>query len=495
MKNIINKYFALLLGTLGISGTFSSCTDQEDIDISYDQNIGITAAHIFDNYEPFMDGDFDMSKDGWKLNLKVLIYDEEGKLIEKTEKLCDNLSETFNYVPSLAPGDYTVLSIADFREGLGGKGYKFWDISNESNLQDISITENQNIYPVVFETLGIDVKKLSVKDCPQTINADIKPTTSLVQVFMSDKDYSSWGIDGYSRFSILSEGYFIKAIKFKNNVRFENGALAYKYSEQVSDYNIAISKVYEKWSEKEAPTGYNYRALLPEENKGFSFHIQKRDLPQDYYDSFVTLCGEFDVDGFSNVLPEMASNKQYVVNMIFDAMQLVAMELPADYTHEAYTQQFVKDYNNGLLEHMVNMKYENILGKNEDYANTFLDMKPYNHGTVSTLFTSHYPRSRAGHFEQFVTCSYLNSDYTNCAHIQLLLPTLSDEQMAYMKQLLSSRFNPEEEGIYGPTTFTYLEPNKPADDSRYRVVFEKRYNEDYKMYTYFLNFILRSKYY
>ena len=76
MKNIVNKYFVLLLGTLGMSGAFSSCTDQEDIDISYDQNIGITAAHIFDNYEPFMDGDFDMSKDGWKLNLKVLIYDE-----------------------------------------------------------------------------------------------------------------------------------------------------------------------------------------------------------------------------------------------------------------------------------------------------------------------------------------------------------------------------------------------------------------------------------
>ena len=432
----MKTFLIALLGAIMMLFSLSSCTDKYDVEIETTQSVKVTAAHIFDNYEQFQEGDFDMGADGWKLNLQVLVYDENGILVDKKEKLCESLSETLEYMPSLREGVCTVISIADFREGLGGKGYKFWNITNDMSLQDISITENENIYPVVFETLGVDIQKLVVSDKTLTVNADIKPVTSLVQVFMSDKDYSSWGIDGYSRYSVLCEGYFIKAIKFKNNIRIENGELSYKYSEQVSDYNIAISHVYEKWSDKKAPTGYNYRALLPEDNKGFSFRIQKRDLPQDYYDVAVQLCGEFDTEGKSNILPRIESNKQYVVNMILDAMQLVAMELPSDFTHEAYTKQYVSDYNMRLMEKMVDIKYENILGKDEAYANVFLDDEPYEHSGNKIPYIAYYKRSRADHFEQFVTTAYVNADYTNCLEVNLLLPDLSDELFSYLKTIL-----------------------------------------------------------
>ena len=485
----------ILLGVLVLMTTLVSCTDREDIEIIYEAEIGITAAHIFDDYEQFKVGDFDMSVYGWKLNLQVLIYDVNGNLVDKSEKLCDNISETLNYTPSLAPGEYTVLSIADFRDGLGGAGYRYWKIENESNIQDLSITENDTYYPTVFETIGIDIQKINVTDNPIPIVADIKPTTSLVHVYMSDKDYSGWGIDGYSRFSILSDGYFIKALKAKNNIRVENGTLSFKYSEQQSDYNIAISEVYKKWTGNEEPTGCLYRALLPEENKGFSFHIQKRELPQEYYDTYVALCGEFDEDGVSNILPKVESNKQYVLNMVFDAMQLVAMEYPSDYEHEIYTLNFVKDYNDGLMADMVNTKYENILGKDENYANVFLDNDPYNHNTSSYPYISYYPRSRADHFEQYVSTAYLSPDFSDCCIVQLLLPTLSDESFDKLKGLLSERFQAEEEGKYGPNYFTYLEPGKLENDSRYRVVLEKRHNEELNQYTYFLNYNLRSEFY
>lgn len=485
----------ILLGLIVLMITFSSCTDKEEIEITYQSEIGITAAHIFDDYEQFEVGDFDMSKDGWKLNLLALVYDKNGHLVDKTEKLCSNLSESLNYAPYLAPGNYTVVCIADFREGLGGSGYKFWNIENESNLQDLSITENDSYYPVVFESLGIDVQEIEITNKSKSISADIKPITSLVHVYMSDKDYSTWGVDGYSRFSVLSDGYFIKAIKAKNNVRFENGSLLFNYSEQLSNYNLAKSEVHKKWANKEAPTSYIYRALLPEENKGFSFHIQKRDLPQEYYDTFVKLCGEFETDGKSEILPEIASNKQYVVNMIFDAMQLVVMEYPSDYRHETYTEQFVKDYNKQLMTDMVNTKYENILGKDEKYANVFLDMDPYDHNISTYPYIAYYPRTRANHFEQYITPAYLNPDFTDCCIVQILLPNLTDDMFAYMKELLNNRFTAEEEGKFGPNNFTYLEPSKPEDDSRYRVVLEKRYNDGLKQYTYFLTYNLRSKFY
>lgn len=485
----------ILLGLLALMTAFVSCTDQEDIEITYKSEIGITAAHIFDDYEQFQVGDFDMSKEGWKLNLSVFVYDMNGKLVDKSEKLCSNISESLNYTPHLIPGNYTVVSIADFREGPGGNGYKFWNIENEANIQDLSITENGSYYPVVFETLGMDVQKIEITNESKSITADIKPITSLVHVYMSDKDYSGWGIDGYSRFSVLSDGYFIRANKAKNNVRIENGVLAYKYSEQLSNYNLAISEVLEKWTDKKAPTSYLYRALLPEENKGFNFYIQKRELSEDNYKTFVEFCGEFETEGHSEVLPEIASNKQYVVNMIFDAMQLVVMEYPADYNHETYTEQFVKDHNKQLMSDMVNTKFENILGQDENYANVFLDMDPNDHNTSSSPYTAHYPRSRASHFEQFVSTAYLNSNYTSCCIVQLLLPGLSEDMFNYLKELLSNKFVAEEEGKFGPNYFTYLEPGKAEDDSKYRVVLEKKYNSEYDMYTYFLSYNLRSKFY
>jgi hypothetical protein len=69
----------------------------------------------------------------------------------------------------LTPGNYTVVSIADFRDGLGGAGYKFWNIENELNIQDLSITENDSYLPVVFETLGIDIQKIEITNASKSI--------------------------------------------------------------------------------------------------------------------------------------------------------------------------------------------------------------------------------------------------------------------------------------------------------------------------------------
>ena len=120
------------------------------------------------------------------------------------------------------PGEYTVISIADFREGLGGEGYKFWNISNINSLQDFSITENGKIYPVVFETLGLDIQKISITNESVAINADIKPITALVHIYENNDDNMGAGIEGYSRFSPVCAGYFIRSNKFKNQPNIRN---------------------------------------------------------------------------------------------------------------------------------------------------------------------------------------------------------------------------------------------------------------------------------
>lgn len=428
----------ILFGLITLVATIVSCTDQEDIEIAYKSGIGITAAHIFDDYEQFQDGDFDMSKEGWKLHLSVFVYDESGKLVDKSEQLCDKISESLSYTPHLIPGNYTVVSIADFREGLGGNGYRFWYIENESNIQDLSITENDSYFPVVFETLGIDVQKIEITNESKLISADIKPITSLVHVYMSDKDYSGWGVDGYSRFSVLTAGYYIKAIKAKNNVRFENGEVSYKYSEQQSSYNLAKSNVYNKWKEKSAPTTYCYRALLPENDKVFSFNIQKRELPEDYYNTYVLLCGEFETSGQCNTLSSIESNKQYVVNMILDAMQLVAFEYPTNYPHEDFTLKYVQDYKVDLMNQMVDFGYEQIVGLPEKTLNTYLQSTPYSYNETETV--AYYPRSNSRKFESFITVRYTSSSRDTSNRIMLQLPNMTDEMIDSLVQKLGEKF-------------------------------------------------------
>ena len=431
MKKILFRLFVIMT-------VLVSCTDQEDIDIVYRTEVNVAAEHIFDDYVPFQEGDFDMTKDGWKLNLQVLIYDEQGALVDKTEKLCSSLSEVLVYDEYMKPGNYTILSIADFRDGLGGSGYKFWNIENENDIQSISITENGEIYPVVFETLGIDVQNITITDRKEITNVNVKPITSLVEVFMSDKDYTGWGIDGYSRFSVLSDGYFIKALKFKNNIRVVNGNLEYKYSEQISDYNIAISNVHEKWTQKQAPTDCCYRALLPETNKGFTFHIQKRELPDEFYNVFVQLSGEFEADGKSNVLPEIKSNTQYVVNMIFDALQLVAFEYTDNFSHEGYTMQFISDYSRKLIDEMVWFGYEEIVGLSESAIKSYLQAEARN--SVGTV--AYYDRSPAWRFESYITIRYTEETRNKSNRIMLQLPIMDNEMVEYLVKKLEERYTP-----------------------------------------------------
>lgn len=413
----------ILLGLLVLMTTFVSCTDQEDIEITYQSEMGITAAHIFDNYSQFVEGDFDMSKDGWKLNLQVLVYDESGKLVDKAEKLCSSLSESLDYTPFLAPGNYTVVSIADFRDGLGGAGYKFWNIENighGSNIQDLSIIENGSYFPVVFETLGLDVQKVEITNASKSIVVDIKPVTSLVTVFMDDKQHLHYGIEGkYSAKCRMVVQYNIQSLSSNSMIRFSSdGVPEYRTKEQSSEYNTAKSRPHDKMDEKSAPIDYCYRALLPEENKEFQWKIYNRD---DELTEVVTiLVGRYPVQGKSDKILDIVSGKQYALMMILDATQLLFEETgKGAFNFDDYVSTFMKQYEISLIDDMLNFGYDQLVGMSESQLESYLDDEPYDYSSEGTI--AYYPHSPSNHFEQFRTVRYTDSYKTNSNRIMLSL--------------------------------------------------------------------------
>lgn len=486
----MNKYVAMLIGALVAMLSFSSCTDQDDIEISYDAVVGITAAHIFNGYEPYQEEDFNLSSDGWKLNIQVLIYDNNGLLVDQTSKECSSISETLEYTPNLKPGEYTVISIADFREGLGGNGYKFWHIDNTSTLQDLSITENESVYPVVFETLGLDIQRISITNRSISINADIKPITALVHIYENNNDMMGAGIEGYSRFVPVCVGYFIRANKAKNQVKVENGAFATKYTEQSSEYNLAISTVMDDWLEKKNPLQHSYRALLPDNDCGFKWHIQKLELNED--DIFSQFSGKIITDGVSNQNIDLIQGKQYVLNMILDCLSLDVFEYPEKFKANEYAKLKVDEFCKESIDEFLSYNFESILEKDENWANTFLGAKPeyHNWSSSGTLYLANYPRPGFERFEIERTVGYLNTKVDCAIIVQFLLPNLSDDILQYVRQKLTDKYRVDQE-YTSPNNYCFLNPDESVD-SHYRIVLQK-YEHELGTY-YFLNYILRDAY-
>lgn len=480
----------ILFGLITLVATLVSCTDQEDIEIAYKSGFGITAAHIFDDYEQYQEGDFEMSQDGWKLNLSVFVYDENGKLVDKSEQLCDNITESLKYTPHLTPGNYTVVSVADFREGLGGAGYRFWNIENESNIQDFSITENDNVYPVAFETLGVDIQNVNITNSTVSINADIKPITALIHIYENNDDHSGAGIEGYSRYVPVCAGYFIKSNKCKNKVIVENGSFSTKYTEQASDYNLAISEVTNDWLEKKNPLQHSYRALLPDDNCTFKWHIQKNELKED--DVFSKYAGKVKTDGIGNQVINLLQGKQYVLSMILDCLSLDVFEYPEKFKANEYAQQQVDNYCKKSIDEFLSYNFESILERDEDWANVFLGADPESHNWSSskTLYLANYPRPGFDRFEIERTVGYLNINVDCAVIVQFLLPNLSDDILQYVRQKLTEKYRVDQE-YTSPNNYCFLNPDASVD-SHYRIVLQK--NEVGKETYYFLSYILRDAY-
>lgn len=483
MKRIVFGLFVLMTAIV-------SCTNHEDIEIAYQSEIGITAAHIFDSYEQYREGDFEMSTEGWKLNLSVLIYDERGKLVDKTEKLCDGLSESLSYTPYLTPGNYTVVSIAEFRNGLGGSDFKFWNIENESSIQDLSITKNNDFYPVVFETLGLDMQRISVTNETISVSADIQPITALLHIYENNNDNIGAGINGYSRFVPVCAGYFIRSNKFKNKVKVEDGLFATKYTEQASDYNLAISEVTNDWINKNNPLQHSYRALLPDHDCSFKWQIQKNDLNED--DVFSKYAGAIKTDGESNQKIDIQQGKQYVLSMILDCLSMDVFEYPEKFKADEYAQKQVDEFSKRAIDEFLSYNFESILERDEDWANVFLGDEPYTHKwtTSGEVYCADYSRPGIERFEIERTVGYLNSDVDFAVIVQFVLPNLSDDVLQYLRQKLTDKYRVDQE-YTSPNNYCYLNPDTSVE-SRYRIVLQKQEREIGTFY--FLSYILKNAY-
>lgn len=308
----------IILGLLILATTFASCTDQEEIEITYQTSVSVSASQIFDSFQPVQSTDFDMMT-GWGIHIHSFVYDAQGNLAFETNSLFDDIDSPLNYNLQVSPGQYTIVSVANFEGEYNNVEYKYWDITETSNINTFTVTECEPVLSWAYETLSMSVTEVEVSNSAETIKINLQPVTALIQLEVHYDDLTGYGYNGYSMYmptctllKILADTR-TQTIKIDTNHDYVYGYIESSAALQNVSWNPSTT-----YSNGGALTILSYRAFLPEENKTF-----KWSWTHDYSDygwGIITETSE-------NTTPvNFESGKQYDMDLVLDIPYLFVEE-------------------------------------------------------------------------------------------------------------------------------------------------------------------------
>lgn len=426
----------ILLGLFAIMATLASCTDQEKIEIAYKADMTISASHIFSSFTPVKNNDFAMkgTENGdWDLNLHAFIYDDNGKLVKKVEEQFPSLSGTLNFDHKLLPGKYSVIAIADFTGIVNGENCRYWTITNEENLSDLTIDEVESIYSTVFETLGITSKEFEVGKNPEKLAIDIQPVTGLVQtcIWVQSMIPEKGTPNGLSMYAPYCESIEIFAPDLKRVVKFEGTKPTYKFGAQAYDYRIQYHSPKSQYEKNENKDVFGYRALLPVEDRDFYWEM-----------TFAKGYGQFfGMDDFNTsdmtTKINIESGKQYVMDLLLDAAHLyVDQHNPAEDTYQRI-QKLIDEKNTENFQKIMDRNFDMYIGISKDTVE-----KSFGKGYLedNTLYIMGY-----NDYLQLI-CFGLDPMTEKVTTITVFFQYLNDDFRKRMTDYLSNRFTVYEKG-------------------------------------------------
>lgn len=371
MEKIMNKYIAILIGVLVTVLSFSSCTDQDDVEMSYDAGITITAANLFSNFQTVgHPNDFEM--DGNQiLCLTALIYDENGKLVDKYEEEFNSLSSSLNLKPTLANGKYKIISIASFKDVKGGN---CWDIENIDQLEYLTIT-NTIKFNGVFTTIGVNDKDFEVNGKGVSLQIDIKPITSLISMFYWNNNLNSTTV-GYTPLASYVEETIIKAPDFNNKIIFSGNTINFTPFSNGILYELGRNYPLANMKAGKSPTSYSYIAMLPTDNMYFYPTLKFTKQAQ-------LLLGMNEEESGQNTKQIcLESGKQYVLDMLLAAPKLFLSEYDKSEIHEDRLNRLIAEYNEELklqnlklLQRTVDYNFHSLIGESKAVVENSLNFE------------------------------------------------------------------------------------------------------------------------
>ena len=228
MKKII--YFLATIFAIA----FTSCSDQDEIDIKYQTNIKIVPSNVISSFSGYSIGGktygLDMYEDEngkAELRITALLYDDSGKLVQKSESLLNDYSSDYSVSYTLDEGkEYTLIAISSSIQKIGSKIDEAYEIYNENELSKLQIKQNyKSSYYSNWTILG--VAKCEVTS-GNDISLNLKPATAMcILHYNSIHTYDSTGV---TQFAFIYHGNDLLNIKDGNfiysSTAAENGNFA-----------------------------------------------------------------------------------------------------------------------------------------------------------------------------------------------------------------------------------------------------------------------------
>lgn len=455
MKKYIFSLFVVVLALV-------SCSDQEDIDIAYKSRLTVSASHIFEQFKPVINqNDFSLNEEGhgvWNVNLHTFIYDEQGSLVQKAEDSYSSLVPSLNCELMLAPGKYTIVSIADFSGTYLNQNYKFWNISNESSLRDLKIEESDNIIGLPFETLGIDTQEITIDNEACPIEVDIQPVTGLLEVIMWDDDLAEQGENGFSFYAPYIRDLSIYASQLKQIVKFNGTTPSYEYNTQTTTYMVQTHSPLLQFDKRGAKQVLGYRAFLP---------IQERDFFWEL--NCVEGCGQYlfsdgkDFQTSEKTIPvTIESGKQYVMDFVLDALHLYVADYDPSKSMFERLEGYLDSNNKEAIKQIFERKYDQIIGSTRDFVYASFGDKPYSDDDHMIIYM--------GENQHILSTGIVFDETTGLVKAINIIMSLNDKMTPLITEYLNENYTVYEKGTTS-TNKAYIN-NENFSDATVGVVWD-----------------------
>ena len=193
-----------------------ACTN-EPVEIQHQVTVTVSPAEVLDGFVAYDAEDKSMSDDAEmgisKLRITALLYDQDGKLIEKKEGLLKDYNEDYKFSVLMdSQQSYTLLCFSSAIHGtLENVEYESYTFSDEQRISTLKVLqEGENSYYSNWSVLGSACTKLS----SGSNNVDVKlaPATSFVYLRWCDihanGDGASSTTDVTGTYSVTATSYF-----------------------------------------------------------------------------------------------------------------------------------------------------------------------------------------------------------------------------------------------------------------------------------------------
>ena len=265
MKKIQNILTTLLF--LGLLSSYSCSND--DIPMEYvagrhDVTFKVNTYSILEAYEKTVlictaADEILLNAPGHTLRVRLLIYDNNDKLVSISEKSVDNFRSTVDFVINLPEGKYKSVSICDLINTTNGQEY--WAIKDTELKTTLKLVRNTTSLGTLGAMIGTNISDITVKESEE-INCNLKPQFSLYYTqfeeihanmtqYLKDRYQSMINVDHFSLYTYT----YPRSIQLSSSGEFE------------TSFEVNEDKPFDllsfKPSEIDDNTFYGFVALFP----------------------------------------------------------------------------------------------------------------------------------------------------------------------------------------------------------------------------------------